>query len=105
MRAGLLTHRLTVCRYLNVQSESGEQTKVKREVCSIRAAMLRQQGNYSNNGEEMHDTVRLSFETWYRPEIHDSDIVLYNGQEFYITLIEHAEFSNTMKLHLTKINK
>lgn len=105
MRAGLLKHTLHVCRYLSVQSASGEESKVAREIARLRAALLRTTGNFATSAEEQHDMVNLVFETWYVAGIKDSDIVKYNDQDFRITLIEHAEFDRTMKLHLRKINE
>lgn len=105
MRAGLLNNILEIFRYEDVQSRSGELSKKRTFICNVRAALVKQSGNYKVSANEEQDTVTLVFECWADSRIQDIDLVSYNGQEFRIFLIEKTTQSRSMKLYCKKINK
>ena len=106
MRSGLLAREfITVYRYTNVQSSSGQIKHEKTKVCDTRCNVRKQNGSTKEVAEELFDSIQLKFKIRWNPLIQDSDIIEYNKQEFKITLIANNVWDRTMTLTAAKINK
>ena len=105
MRAGLLKEFITIYRYENVQSPSGQITKDKKVVATVRTYRLKSNGSNKEVAKELFDTLRIIFQIRYNPEIQDSDFIKYNGNEFKITFVDNNIWDRTMKLTAEKINQ
>lgn len=105
MRAGLLKEFITVYRYENIQSPSGQITKDKKVVGIFRAYRLKSNGTNKEVAKELFDTLKIIFQIRYNPEIQDSDFVEYNKNDFKITFIDNNIWDRTIKLTAEKINQ
>lgn len=106
MRSGLLAREfITIYRYTNTQSASGQIKKEKTKVCDTRCYVKNQKGNNKEVAKELFDTVELNFQIRWNPNIQDSDIIEYNNQEFKITFISNNIWDRTQTLTAVKINK
>lgn len=95
---------ITIYRYENVQSPSGQITKDKKVVATVRTYRLKSNGSNKEVAKELFDTLRIIFQIRYNPEIQDSDFIEYNGNEFKITFVDNNIWDRTMKLTAEKIN-
>lgn len=105
MRAGLLKEFITVYRYENIQSPSGQITKDKKVVGTFRAYRLKSNGANKEVAKELFDTLKIIFQIRYNPEIQDSDFIEYNKNDFKITFIDNNIWDRTIKLTAEKINQ
>lgn len=105
MRAGLLKEFITVYRYENIQSPSGQITKDKKVVGLFRAYKLKSNGSNKEVAKELFDSLRIVFQIRYNPNIEDSDFIEYNKNNFKIILIDNNIWDRTMKVTAEKINQ
>ena len=106
MRSGLLAKEfITIYRYTNVQSPTGQIKKEKTKVCDTRCYVKKQNGSNKEVAKELFDTVEINFQIRWNPKIQDSDIIEYNSQEFKITFINNNIWDRTQILTAVKINK
>lgn len=106
MRSGLLAREfITIYRYTNIQSTSGQIKKEKVKICDTRCYVKKQNGNHKEVAKELFDAVEINFQIRWNPNIQDSDIIEYNNQEFKITFINNNIWDRTMTLTAVKINK
>ena len=105
MRAGLLKEFITIYRYDNVQSASGQMTKEKQTMGTLRAYKLKSTGQNKEVAKELFDSLRIIFQIRYNPNIQDNDILEYNKNEFKIIHIDNNIWDRTMKLTAEKINQ
>ena len=106
MRSGLLAREfITIYRYTNIQSTSGQIKKEKTKVCETRCYVKKQNGSNKEVAKELFDTVEINFQIRWNPKIQDSDIIEYNKQEFKITFINNNIWDRTQILTAVKINK
>ena len=105
MRAALLREFITIYRYENVQSPTGEITKQKKEIALLRAYRLKSTGTNKEVAKELFDTQSITFQIRYFPDIQDSDIISYRDIEYKITNIDENIWDRTLKITVQKINK
>ena len=106
MRRGHIAREfITIYRYTNIQSTSGQIKKEKTKVCDTRCYVKKQNGSNKEVAKELFDTVEINFQIRWNPNIQDSDIIEYNQQEFKITFINNNIWDRTMTLTAVKINK
>lgn len=105
MKAGLLREFITIYRYENVQSPTGEITKQKKEIALLRAYRLKSTGSNKEVAKELFDSQSITFQIRYFPDIQDSDIISYKDTEYKITFIDENIWDRTLKITVQKINK
>ena len=108
MRAGLLSRNLiTIKRYENNQTDSGQIVKELVEVGQVRAYVIKQGGRETEavEGKELFDTQQLIFQIRYTPLLRDSDFVLFNGQMYKVVNIFNNVWDRTLKVTADKINQ
>lgn len=108
MRAGLLARNfITIQRYENEQTDSGQITRVLKTIAETRCNVIRQSGKATEtaDGKELFDYVQLIFQVRFIPDVLDSDVILFNKQYFKITFIDNNVWDRTMRLTAVKINK
>ncbi len=105
MKAGLLREFITIYRYENVQSPTGEITKQKKEIALLRAYRLKSTGTNKEVAKELFDSQSITFQIRYFPDIQDSDIISYKDTEYKITFIDENIWDRTLKITVQKINK
>lgn len=105
MRAALLREFITIYRYENVQSPTGEITKQKKEIALLRAYRLKSNGQNKEVAKELFDTQSITFQIRYFSDIRDSDIISYRDIEYKITNIDENIWDRTLKITVQKINK
>jgi len=105
MKAGLLREFITIYRYENVQSPTGEITKQKKEIALLRAYRLKSNGSNKEVAKELFDTQSITFQIRYFLDIQDSDILVYKDTEYKITFIDENIWDRTLKIIVQKINK
>lgn len=105
MKAGLLREFITIYRYENVQSPTGEITKQKKEIALLRAYRLKSTGTNKEVAKELFDTQSIVFQIRYFSDIRDSDIISYKDTEYKITFIDENIWDRTLKITVQKINK
>ena len=105
MKAGLLREFITIYRYENIQSETGQITKQKKEIALLRAYRLKSNGSNKEVAKELFDTQSITFQIRYFPDIQDSDILVYKDTEYKITFIDENIWDRTLKITVQKINK
>ena len=108
MGAGLLAKTfIQILRNQNIQTESGSIKKQTTVIHNLRARKMKENGSIKKeeNGKELFDSYTVTFQIRYVPDIYVTDTLLYNNQEFKISLIERDVWDNTLKIHCTLINK
>lgn len=105
MRAALLREFITIYRYENVQSPTGEITKQKKEIALLRAYRLKSNSQNKEVAKELFDSQSITFQIRYFPDIQDSDILVYKDTEYKITFIDENIWDRTLKITVQKINK
>ena len=105
MRAALLREFITIYRYENVQSPTGEITKQKKEIALLRAYRLKSTGTNKEVAKELFDTQSIVFQIRYFSDKRDSDIISYKDTEYKITFIDENIWDRTLKITVQKINK
>ena len=105
MRAALLREFITIYRYENVQSPTGEITKQKKEIALLRAYRLKSNSQNKEVAKELFDSQSIVFQIRYFPDIQDSDILVYKDTEYKITFIDENIWDRTLKITVQKINK
>ncbi len=105
MKAGLLREFIIIYRYENIQSETGQITKEKKEIALLRAYRLKSTGQNKEVAKELFDTQSITFQIRYFPDIRDSDILVYKDIEYKITNIDENIWDRTLKITVQKINK
>lgn len=105
MKAGLLREFITIYRYENVQSPTGEITKQKKEIALLRAYRLKSTGTTKEVAKELFDSQSIVFQIRYFPDIQDSDILVYKDTEYKITNIDENIWDRSLKITVQKINK
>lgn len=105
MKAGLLREFITIYRYENVQSPTGEITKQKKEIALLRAYRLKSNGQNKEVAKELFDSQSITFQIRYFPDIQDSDILVYKDAEYKIVFIDENIWDRTLKITVQKINK
>lgn len=105
MRAALLREFITIYRYENVQSPTGEITKQKKEIALLRAYRLKSTGQNKEVAKELFDSQSITFQIRYFSDIRDSDILVYKDTEYKITNIDENIWDRTLKITVQKINK
>lgn len=105
MKAGLLREFITIYRYENIQSETGQITKQKKEIALLRAYRLKSNGQNKEVAKELFDTQSITFQIRYFSDIRDSDIISYKDIEYKITNIDENIWDRTLKIIVQKINK
>lgn len=108
MRAGLLSRNLiTIKRYENNQTDSGQIVKELVEVGQVRAYILKQGGRETETaeGKELFDSQQLIFQIRYTPLLRDSDVVLLNGTMYKVVNIFNNVWDRTLKVTADKINQ
>lgn len=105
MKAGLLREFITIYRYENVQSPTGEITKEKKEIALLRAYRLKSNGSNKEVAKELFDSQSIVFQIRYFPDIQDSDILVYKDTEYKITFIDENIWDRSLKITVQKINK
>ena len=107
-RAGLFARNLiTIKRYENNQTNSGQIVKELVEVGQVRAYVIKQGGRETEavEGKELFDSQQLIFQIRYTPLLRDSDIVLFNGQMYKVVNIFNNVWDRTLKVTANKINQ
>lgn len=105
MKAGLLREFITIYRFENVQSPTGEITKQKKEIALLRAYRLKSNGQNKEVAKELFDSQSIVFQIRYFPDVQDSDIISYKDTEYKITNIDENIWDRTLKITVQKINK
>lgn len=105
MRAALLREFITIYRYENVQSPTGEITKQKKEIALLRAYRLKSTGTNKEVAKELFDSQSIVFQIRYFSDIRDSDILVYKDTEYKIVFIDENIWDRTLKITVQKINK
>lgn len=105
MRAALLREFITIYRYENIQSETGQISKQKKEIALLRAYRLKSNGQNKEVAKELFDTQSITFQIRYFSDIRDSDILVYKDTEYKITNIDENIWDRTLKITVQKINK
>lgn len=105
MKAGLLREFITIYRYENIQSETGQIIKQKKEIALLRAYRLKSTGTNKEVAKELFDSQSITFQIRYFPDIQDSDILAYKDTEYKITNIDENIWDRTLKITVQKINK
>lgn len=105
MKAGLLREFITIYRYENIQSETGQITKEKKEIALLRAYRLKSTGTNKEVAKELFDSQSITFQIRYFSDIRDSDIISYKDTEYKITFIDENIWDRTLKITVQKINK
>ena len=107
MRASLLREFISLYRYENIQSESGELTKEKKLIKNTRTYVMKNSLNTTNEvqGKELFDQPKIIFQIRFIPGLTDRDILEYKGAEYRISLIEENIWDRTLKITAIKENK
>ena len=105
MRSALLREFITIYRYENIQSETGQITKEKKEIALSRAYRLKSTGQNKEVAKELFDSQSITFQIRYFPDIQDSDILVYKDTEYKIVSIDENIWDRTLKITVQKINK
>ena len=105
MRAALLREFITIYRFENVQSPTGEITKQKKEIALLRAYRIKSNGSNKEVAKELFDSQSIVFQIRYFPDVQDSDIISYKDTEYKITNIDENIWDRTLKITVQKINK
>ena len=105
MKAGLLREFITIYRYENVQSPTGEITKQKKEIALLRAYRLKSTGQNKEVAKELFNSQSIVFQIRYFPDIQDSDILVYKDTEYKIVSIDENIWDRSLKITAQKINK
>lgn len=105
MRAALLREFITIYRFENVQSPTGEITKQKKEIALLRAYRIKSNGSNKEIAKELFDSQSITFQIRYFSDIRDSDILVYKDTEYKITNIDENIWDRTLKITVQKINK
>lgn len=105
MKAGLLREFITIYRYENIQSETGQITKQKKEIALLRAYRIKSNGSNKEIAKELFDSQSITFQIRYFSDIRDSDILVYKDTEYKITFIDENIWDRTLKITVQKINK
>ena len=105
MRAALLREFIIIYRYENIQSETGQIPKEKKEIALLRAYRLKSTGQNKEVAKELFDSQSIVFQIRYFPDIQDSDIISYKDTEYKITFIDENIWDRTLKITVQKINK
>lgn len=105
MRSALLREFITIYRYENIQSETGQITKQKKEIALLRAYRLKSTGQNKEVAKELFDSQSITFQIRYFSDIRDSDIISYKDTEYKIVSIDENIWDRTLKITVQKINK
>ena len=108
MRAALLAREfISLYRYQNIQSESGELTKEKVLIKNTRTYVMKNSLATTNEeqAKELFDQPKTIFQVRFIPGLTDRDIIEYKGNEYRITLIEENIWDRTLKITAIKSNK
>lgn len=108
MRAGLLREILVFKDPLPVTSPSGAVKKVYKKVYSCKAYRKKLSSVRDADGlNAMEEFIgnTLVFQLRYHPVINENQRVLYQGNDYSITLLDRQIHDNTYLITLTKINK
>jgi hypothetical protein len=108
MRSGLLAREfISLYRYENIQSSSGEITKEKKLIKNTRAYVIKSSLNTTNEeqAKELFDQPKLVFQVRFIPDLTDQDILEYNNNEYRIIHIDQNIWDRTLKISAVKINK
>lgn len=108
MRAGLLAREfISLYRYHNIQSESGELTKERVLIKNTRAYVIKNSLSTTNEEQdkELFDQPKIIFQVRYVPDLTDRDMIEYKGDEFRIILIDENIWDRTLKITAIKANK
>ena len=108
MRSGLLAREfISIYRYENIQSTSGEITKEKKLIKNTRCYVHKSILNTTNEeaAKELFDQPKIVFQIRYIPDLTDQDILEYNKNDYKIVHIEQNIWDRTLKITAIKINK
>ena len=105
MKAGLLREFITIYRYENIQSETGQITKEKKEIALLRAYRIKSTGSNKEVAKELFDSQSITFQIRYFSDIRDSDKLVYKDTEYKIVFIDENIWDRTLKITVQKINK
>lgn len=108
MRASLLAREfISLYRYENIQSSSGEITKEKKLIKNTRCYVIKNSLNTTNEeqAKELFDQPKLVFQVRFIPDLTDQDILEYNNNEYRIIHIDQNIWDRTLKISAVKINK
>lgn len=105
VQAGTLTENLSFYRVVEVQSESGFKHTEEHLILTCRAYRMKNKERYVVNADELFHTNELTFKTYYRKEIDEQCIVVYEGNRYRITSLDVYKPENQMTIIVAKINE
>jgi SPP1 family predicted phage head-tail adaptor len=105
VQAGTLNEQLSFYEVVETQSESGYKHTEERFLFTLRAYRMKNKERYVVNADELFHTNELTFRIYYRKEITETCIVVYEGERYRITSLDPYKPENQITLILAKINE
>jgi len=105
MRAGLLSRNfITILRFGETKTPSGQLKKEKVEIATLRCNVLKQKGNEKEEAKEIFQTATKIFHIRHYHDLLDTDLIRFDEQEYKIILIERNVWDRSIRITATKLN-
>ena len=101
---GSLKYYLQFYEIVSIQTNSGAITKNKVNIFNIKAAKIKENGNFKIEAKELFHENYISFKIRYNKLFNDNLIILYNNIEYRIISSEIEKYDNTISITIQKIN-
>ena len=105
VQAGLLNEKLSFYKVVEVQSDSGFKHTEEQYLFTLRAYRMKDKGHYVVNADELFHTNELTFKMYYRKEVDETCIVVYEGERYRITNLNPYKPENQITIMIAKINE
>lgn len=105
VQAGQLTEKLSFYKVVEVQSESGFKHNEEVFLFTCRAYRMKNKERYVVNADELFHTNELTFKMYYRKDVEETCIVVYEGERYRIVSIDPYKPENQLTIIITKINE
>ena len=102
--SGNLREYLEFYRVVEVQSESGFKRSEEVFMFKARAERTKNKEHFIVDADEVFHSNELTFRLYYRKEVDETNIVVYNGDRYRITSLNPWIADNEMTIMLAKIN-
>lgn len=103
--AGQLRETLDFYQIVETQSKSGYKSQHEEYMFSMKAERTRNKETYLVNADELFHFNELTFRLRYRPEIEETNIVVYQEDKYRITSLNKYIRDNELVIKIQKINE
>ena len=104
INSGTLTDKLSFYEPIETTSPSGYKKSDEKLICTVRAYRLKNKENYGVDAEALYHSTELQFQLRMRPDLKETDIVVYDGNRYRITSFSPYKAENQLTIMLAKIN-